>query len=107
NSFRQAIAADLQHAQMLAALIDAEPRLERVSAVELSAVCFRYKAADRDAANQAILQRMIRRGRVYLSNATIGGHFALRACFMNHRTTAEDVRAVVEQTLATADELGL
>jgi hypothetical protein len=47
-----------------------------------------------------------RRGRVYLSNATVGGAFALRACFVNHRTTDADVDAVVDEVLAAARELG-
>ena len=55
--------------------------------------------------NEAILRRVIARGRVYLSNATIGGHFALRACFVNHRTSEEDVRAIVSEVLAAADEI--
>jgi glutamate/tyrosine decarboxylase-like PLP-dependent enzyme len=105
NAFRAAIAADLQHARELAALIDAEPRLERLAPVELSAVCFRYRAADADKLNAAILRRAIQRGRVYLSNATIRGNFALRACFMNHRTISEDVRAIVEEVLAAAEEV--
>jgi hypothetical protein len=37
-----------------------------------------------------------RDGDSYLSNAMIGGRFALRACIVNYRTTAEDV----EQLLA-------
>ena len=48
---------------------------------------------------------MIARGRVYLSNATIDGQFALRACFVNHRTKEEDVRAIVSEVLAAAGEL--
>ena len=98
NAFREAITADLQNAQEFARMVDAEPRLERLAPIELSAVCFRVRDAD----NAAILKRVIQRGRVYISNATIRGQFALRCCFMNHRTTPEDVRAVVEEVLAAA-----
>ena len=55
-----------------------------------------------DADNAAILQRVNRNGRVYLSNATIRGAFALRACFVNHRTTDDDVAAIVSEVLAHA-----
>ena len=41
-------------------------------------------------------------GRVYCSNAIIGGRFGLRACIVNFRTEAEDV----ERLLAVAAELG-
>jgi aromatic-L-amino-acid/L-tryptophan decarboxylase len=41
---------------------------------------------------------------VYLSNATVGGCFALRACFVNHRTTPADVAEIVPEVLAAARE---
>ena len=76
----------------------------------LSAVCFRYlsgegHAPDGDRLNAAILRRVIERGRVYLSNASLGGRFVLRACFVNHRTTEEDVAQIVPEVLAAADEV--
>jgi aromatic-L-amino-acid decarboxylase len=48
---------------------------------------------------------LVARGRVYLSNATLKGQFALRACFVNHRTTAEDARTIVDEVMAAATEL--
>jgi len=105
RAFREAIAEDLRLAQVLAAEIDSTPALERLAPVNLSAVCFRYKTAESDKMNEAILSEVIRRGRVYISNATIGGRFALRACITNHRTTEADVRAVVTEVLAAAQSL--
>ncbi|MFL5264908.1 MAG: aminotransferase class V-fold PLP-dependent enzyme [Anaeromyxobacteraceae bacterium] len=100
-AFREAIAQDLGHAQRLARLVEADPRLELLAPVELSAVCFRRRfGADADARNAAILAAVNRRGRVYLSNAVVNGAFALRACFTNHRTTEADVDAVVEEVTA-------
>ena len=58
-----------------------------------------------DALNARILDRVIRRGRVYISNASIHGAFALRACIVNHRTTENDVRVIVSEVLAAAREL--
>lgn len=107
KAFRQSIRDDLQLAQTLARMIDGEPKLERLAPVALSAVCFRYaeSAGDLDALNRQILDRVIRRGRVYLSNAEIDGQFALRACIVNHRTTEGDVRAIVDEVMAAAGEL--
>jgi aromatic-L-amino-acid/L-tryptophan decarboxylase len=105
ESFRESIAGNIRQARRLAALVDAEPALERVAAVPLSAVCFRWNSGDPatlDEANAAILDRVNRRGRVYLSNATVRGNFVLRACITNHRTTDADVDAVVEEVLAAA-----
>ena len=82
-------------------MIAASPDLELVAPAPLSAVCFRHKTKD----NAAVLRRVNARGRVYISNATIGGQFVLRACFVNHRTTEDDVRAIVSEVIAAAAEL--
>ena len=112
RSFQQSISDDLHLAQVLASFIDAEPKLERLAPTALSAVCFRYigspgreASINLDDLNRRVLDNVIRRGRVYLSNATIHGHFALRACIVNHRTTEPDVHAVVTEVLAAASEL--
>ena len=99
EAYRQAIARDLQHAQLLADAVRSNPQLELMAPVPLSAVCFRHRTKD----NEMILQRVIARGRVYLSNATLNGRFALRACFVNHRTTREDVDAITRDVIAAAD----
>jgi aromatic-L-amino-acid decarboxylase len=107
SAFRESIKEDLGLAHLLADLVDAEPLLKRLAPVSLSAVCFRYvgKAGDLNALNRAILDRVVRRGRVYLSNARIGDAFALRACIVNHRTTKEDIQAVLDEVLASAEEV--
>jgi aromatic-L-amino-acid decarboxylase len=110
DAFRRTIHADLRHAQLLAQQVAASGRLELAAPVALSAVCFRYRPAesrtpDGDRLNAAILRRVIERGRVYLSNATLGGGFVLRACFVNHRTTEADVAQIVPEVLAAADEV--
>jgi glutamate/tyrosine decarboxylase-like PLP-dependent enzyme len=106
GAFREAIRADLEHAQRLARAVATSEALELLAPVSLSAVVFRYRHGERaDALNAAILSRVIARGRVYLSNATVGGRFALRACFVNHRTQDTDVDAIVPEVLAAAREV--
>lgn len=105
DAFRASIAGNIGQARRLATLVDAEPGLERVAAGPLSAVCFRWTGGDPatlDETNAAILDLVNRRGRVYLSNATVHGHFVLRACITNHRTTDADVDAVIHEVLAAA-----
>ena len=103
TAFRRAISENLRQAQLLADLIDAQAALERLAPVELSAVCFRWTGAgDLDGANAEILAEVNRRGHVYLSNAPVNGAFALRACITNHRTTDEDVAAVITEVLDVA-----
>jgi glutamate/tyrosine decarboxylase-like PLP-dependent enzyme len=105
GQFRAAIGTDLGHAQLLARLVTAEPTLELLAPVGLSTVCFRWNGAleaELDQRNAAILREVLRRGRVYLSNASVHGAFALRACIINHRTTDADIAAVVEEVVAAA-----
>jgi len=110
EKFREAIRNDLENAQFLGKLIAGHRELELLAPVPLSAVCFRYvskrAATELDALNRSILQRMVRRGKVFLSNASLNGRFALRACFVNHRTTRGDVEQIVDEVLAVGTELG-
>jgi len=101
EAFRRAINADIRHAQLLAHIVGLRPELELCAAVSLSAVCFRHRTKD----NQALLKRVIDRGHVYLSNATIQGQFVLRACIVNHRTTEDDVRLIISEVLAAANDV--
>jgi aromatic-L-amino-acid/L-tryptophan decarboxylase len=111
NAFRQAIRRNLEDAEFLAGQVRRHAQLELLAPVELSAVCFRWRGSggspnddDLNRRNEAILKKVIERGRVYISNASILGKFALRACIVNHRTKREDVQAVVEEVLAAANE---
>jgi glutamate/tyrosine decarboxylase-like PLP-dependent enzyme len=110
-AFRESIRKDLAHALRLANAIEHEPLLELMGIGELSAVCFRYRGASGTSEtvlnqlNTLILQRTQKRGRVYLSNATLAGKFCLRACIVNHRTKDADVDAVVPEALAAATEV--
>ena len=110
-AFRASIRKDLTHARRLAEVIERQPELELMGRGELSAVCFRHRgtngmtAAHLNEFNAAVLQRTQRRGRVYISNATLAGKFCLRACIVNHRTRDADIDAVIPEVLAAAKEL--
>jgi aromatic-L-amino-acid/L-tryptophan decarboxylase len=112
SAFRAAIQKDLDFAQRLSGAVAEHPDLELLAPVGLSAVCFRYKGREEHSEeilsrqNAAILKQLLRRGRVYLSNATLNGKFVLRACIVNHRTTEADVDSVIPEVLAAAESLG-
>ena len=55
--------------------------------------------------NLDILKRIVTRGRVYLSNATLHSKFCLRACIVNHRTTDSDIDAIPAEVLSAATEV--
>jgi len=111
QAFRESITKDLELAQRLASAIDKHDKFELLVLPELTAVCFRYRTAkptsedDLNRRNAEILQLVVRRGRVYLSNAALRGKFYLRACIVNHRTTEADVDEVIPEVLAAAGEL--
>jgi glutamate/tyrosine decarboxylase-like PLP-dependent enzyme len=111
GAFRGAIRQDLAHAQRLATQIAAQPELELMAPVDLSAVCFRYRGTisapdeELNQINPVILKRIVERGRVYLSNAMLRKRFCLRACVVNHRTTDADIDSVVSEVLAAAKEV--
>lgn len=107
-AFRAAIRKDLDCAQRLAAAVAGSPALELLGPVELSAVCFRHLVSggaseeERNRFNLALLKRIVARGQVYLSNATLHGKFCLRACIVNHLTKEADIDAVIPEVLAAA-----
>ena len=104
-AFRAAIAENIEQANLLAELVDAEPSLELLAPVELSAVCFRWTNGNADTlndVNEEILREVNQAGRVWLSNASIHGIVGLRVCITNHRTTEQDVQTVVAEVLAAA-----
>jgi glutamate/tyrosine decarboxylase-like PLP-dependent enzyme len=81
----------------------AEARLVSTSKFEilcprrLSIVCFRYAAGgDSDATNERLLASLRESGRAFLSSTRLRGAFAIRMCFVNWRTTAADVDAIVD-----------
>lgn len=110
GAFRAAIAENLSQAKLLAELIDAEPTLELLAPVELSAVCFRWTNAEVDTLNdrnEAILRDVNQTGHVWLSNASVRGSVGLRVCITNHRTTEQDIHRIVEEVLAAAERLAV
>jgi aromatic-L-amino-acid decarboxylase len=109
-AFRKSIGNDLEHAQRLGSAIEETSDLQLMAPIELSAVCFRYVGGihtedDLNRLNSGILRRIVERGNVYLSNATLQSRFCLRACVVNHRTTNSDIDRVVAEVLAVAKEV--
>ena len=71
----------------------------------LSTVCFRHVPPgvdDLDAHNVRLAREMQRDGRVFLASASVDGQACLRVCFVNFRTTLDDVDCV----RAVAEEIG-
>jgi len=94
----EAISEDISLAEYLGEVVSNADDFELLAPVELSICCFRYVSRDEtdlDKLNERIMERVQKGGRAYLSNATVNGHFALRACITNFRTTKNDIDETV------------
>lgn len=91
GAVRDAIERNLAQARLLADLVRADDALELVADPVLSAVCFRHRGVD----NRALVTAIQEDARVYLAGADVDGVDCLRACFVNFRTTDDDVRETV------------
>src|SRR5215207_9573628 len=103
--YRTWIERTLDNARRLTALVAAAPEFELLHEPQLSTVCFRHEppgVADGDAHNIELARAMMRDGRVFLAPAAVDGRACLRACFVNFRTTPEEVALVLD----VAAELG-
>ena len=106
EQFREAIARNLAEADLLYRRAQATEDFEVPEAPPaLSIVPLRHVPAgvpDLNAHNEALAAEIQRDGRVYLASADIDGTIWLRPCFVNFRTTDEDVVAIID----VARELG-
>ena len=101
NAYTTAIDGVLDLAAYMGELVEAQPTLELLAPVPLTAVCFRVSNLD-DAHNAEVLRVLLRDGLAFLGRARVGGRVCLRACFTNLRTTRADVDAIVEEVSRTA-----
>jgi aromatic-L-amino-acid decarboxylase len=90
---------NVRQARRLERLVAEHPDLELIAPTTLNVVCFRWRgeAAEEsrvEAINRELLMRLWESGEAAVSSARIGGRFALRAAFTNHRTRAADVNRV-------------
>jgi aromatic-L-amino-acid decarboxylase len=105
-AFKAAIERNLAEADLLYRRAQAAEDFEVMEAPpQLSVVPIRHVppgVRDPDAHNRALAEQIQADGRVYLASALIDGEVWLRPCFVNFRTTEEDVLAILE----VARELG-
>jgi glutamate/tyrosine decarboxylase-like PLP-dependent enzyme len=109
----QAIESNLACARHLESMVRASDDFEMVAPVELSIFCFRHVPQQLrskspqaiDGFNERLLVALQRDGGSYLSNATLGGRFALRGCVLNYRTTLRDMEILLDDLRRVATSL--
>ena len=101
-----------EHAETLAQALSANPSFELLNDPSLSVVCFRHlpdgelDQRELDQHNLDLARAISDDGRVYLAPAQVDGMTCLRVCFMNFRTTAEQVGellCVIEELAEATD----
>ncbi|MBV7328972.1 hypothetical protein KFU94_12050 [Chloroflexi bacterium TSY] len=97
-NFRKAIQRNLDQARLCAKLVQKSPNLELRQEPQLSVVLFRRKpfSGDINQHNLQLAQTLQDDGRVYVVGAKIDREDWLRACFVNYRTTEEDVQVLID-----------
>jgi aromatic-L-amino-acid/L-tryptophan decarboxylase len=115
DGYVRMLSDDIGLARALFEQIEQYPALEALTQ-SLSITTFRYVPVDLDAGgekvgeyldelNREALTRLQNSGEAYLSNAVIGGRFALRACIVNFRTTLADVEALLPLVVRIGGEV--
>jgi len=99
----EAISDDILLAEYLGEVVTNADDFELLAPVELSICCFRYvppgannSDAQLDRLNASLMELVQKGGRAYVSNATVNGRFALRACLTNFRTTKSDIDTTIQ-----------
>jgi len=113
DSLGKAIENNLACARHLESMVQKSDDFEMVSPVELSIFCFRHvpvqlrKESPKtiDEFNERLLVALQRDGSSYLSNAMLGGRFALRGCVLNYRTTLRDMEILLDDLRRVAKSL--
>ena len=113
DSLSEAIESNLACARYFESMVQASDDFEMVAPVELSIFCFRHVPEEFrrespeaiDAFNERLLIALQRDGSSYLSNATLGGRFALRGCVLNYRTTLRDMEILLDDLRRVARSL--
>jgi aromatic-L-amino-acid decarboxylase len=99
TAIRAALERNLEQARLLYDLVGERPGFEAIHVPQLSAVNFRHTppgVADLDAHNVRLACAVQEDGRFYLAPSVVDGRACLRACFVNYRTSEDDVRALLD-----------
>ena len=106
-AFKAAIEEKLMLTRWAYDALKDDPRFEILDEPQLSVIAFRLKAdaAASDRLNEELMNRVNRRGRVFLSSTRLDGRYTIRLCVLSFRTHMDRVRDAVEAVRAEAASL--
>ncbi len=102
TGYKKAIDDNIALARYLADRVESSPDFGLMAPPSLSVVCFRYldpSLPDEDAVatlNRALVERLQLGGEAFITSTELHGHFVLRACIVNYRSTRADVDRMLE-----------
>ena len=112
DGVRDLVGRHIALAEHLAGLVDRAADLELMAPAGLSIVCFRYapvrlRGDDQrlDALNQRVMEEVQASGAAFITQTTLSGRFALRACILHYATTEADLAALVDVVRETGARL--
>src|SRR5262249_12361367 len=94
QAFRSAAQRMLELSQYMAARVMAEPSLELLAPVHLTAICFEFKNG---ASSHTVLRSLVEEGTAILGPVRINERDGIRACIRNYRMTESDIDLVTER----------
>lgn len=108
DAYERRISHDVDLARYLHEVAGAHPELEPMTEPGLSITCFRFVPADLggrpeadpylDKLNERLMFDLQLGGRVFPSNAIVGGRFALRSCIVNFRTESDTMDELASES---------
>ena len=101
---RHHVREHIRIAQRFAQQVARHPDFELAAPAALNLVCFRHRAGDER--NAALVDRLNRSGRLYLTHTQLDGRYTIRLSVGQTRTTQRHVDAAWEEIQRAADELG-
>ena len=99
-------------ARLLAEQVRDHPELELLCEPDLSIVCYRYvprsgaEPQDVDRLNSEILRLLRQETATVPTSTVVDGRFAIRPCFINPRTTVDEVHSLLDSTVRLGRRLG-
>ena len=108
TGFQQRICRHNDMARLVADLAHKHPNLEVVQEPTLSICCFRYvsqRAPNINDLNRKIHRQLVQNACNIPSTTIINGNLVIRPCFVGARTTEQHARELVEEVIATGDQL--
>ncbi len=115
SGYIKIIGEDIELSKLLFQLADEHGELEAITQ-HLSITTFRYvpinlsdaitdKAAYLNTLNETLLNELQTGGEVFLSNAVVNEIYCLRGCIVNFRTSAKDIREIIEIVVRTGKKV--